>query len=469
MNYIEFEIKKEKFLGDLTTPVSVYLNLRDKFLRTILLESSDYNSKENASSFIAVNPIAEINVKESVIKERVFLEESTVQIENKNVLKRLHQFFNKFRLKNKDYIQKANAIFGYIAFDAVPYFEIINFRKKENYDIPEIWFSLYQYIIEFKHFSNEISLVELIHQDCKNTGMDIKKYLYSNQNVNSFFQKTGNEVPNMSDDDFLEIIDKCKRHCLRGDVFKVVPSRQFKQAFKGDDFLLYSMLRSINPSPYQFYFDYGNFHLMGASPETQIKVQKDKAYIFPIAGTFKRTGNETEDLALAEKLKKDPKEMAEHTMLVDLARNDLSRNGQNIRIEKFSEIQFFSHVIHLVSKVSAGINRNDESFFNIVSDTFPAGTLSGAPKYRAIELIDEIEPTARSFYGGAVGTISFNKEINLAIIIRSLLSKDSFLYYQAGAGIVEKSIAENELSEVNNKLAAVRKAIDLAEKVKKYL
>jgi len=229
------------------------------------------------------------------------------------------------------------------------------------------------------------------------------------------------------------------------------------------------MLRSINPSPYQFYFDYGNFHLMGASPETQIKVQKDKAYIFPIAGTFKRTGNETEDLALAEKLKKDPKEMAEHTMLVDLARNDLSRNGQNIRIEKFSEIQFFSHVIHLVSKVSAGINRNDESFFNIVSDTFPAGTLSGAPKYRAIELIDEIEPTARSFYGGAVGTISFNKEINLAIIIRSLLSKDSFLYYQAGAGIVEKSIAENELSEVNNKLAAVRKAIDLAEKVKKYL
>jgi len=289
--------------------------------------------------------------------------------------------------------------------------------------------------------------------------------LINNNRVTTFrFTRTNDEVSNYKDEEFLDIIEKGKQHCYRGDVFQIVLSRRFTASFKGDEFNVYRSLRSINPSPYLFYFDYGNFKLFGSSPEAQIQVSKGKAHIYPIAGTFRRSGNDQEDALLAEKLSADVKENAEHVMLVDLARNDLSRNANEVHVEVFKEIQYYSHVIHLVSKVTGTLNQ-DASVIQIAADTFPAGTLSGAPKHMAMTLINDYENVNRSFYGGAIGFLGFDGSFNHAIMIRTFLSKDNALIYQAGAGVVAKSSAESELQEVNNKLEALRKAMVLAEKI----
>lgn len=276
--------------------------------------------------------------------------------------------------------------------------------------------------------------------------------------------KKGEKSSNLTDAEFLEFVEQGKQHCFRGDVFQLVLSRRFSQSFQGDDFNVYRTLRSINPSPYLFYFDYGDFKIFGSSPEAQLVVQDGKAEIHPIAGTFKRTGNDEEDAAAALELSKDPKENSEHVMLVDLARNDLSRNGSEVVVEKNREIQFYSHVIHLVSKVSCKMKAAAKTF-RVVADTFPAGTLSGAPKHKALQLIDRYEKTKRNFYGGAIGYLDFDGNFNHAIIIRSFLSQHNQLHYQAGAGIVADSVPENELQEVYNKLGALDKALSLAEKV----
>lgn len=257
---------------------------------------------------------------------------------------------------------------------------------------------------------------------------------------------------------------KAKEHCFRGDVFQLVLSRRFFQNFKGDEFNVYRTLRSINPSPYLFFFDYGDFKIFGSSPEAQLIVQDGKAEIHPIAGTFKKTGDDKKDLISAKELAKDPKENSEHVMLVDLARNDLSRNGTNVVVEKNREIQFYSHVIHLVSKVTCKMKTTTNTF-RVVADTFPAGTLSGAPKHKALQLIDKYEKIKRNFYGGAIGYMDFNGNFNHAIIIRSFLSLNNQLHYQAGAGIVADSIPESELQEVYNKLGALDKALIQAEKI----
>ena len=267
---------------------------------------------------------------------------------------------------------------------------------------------------------------------------------------------------NLTDDDYKKMVNQAKAHCQRGDVFQLVLSRRFQQKFNGDEFNVYRALRSVNPSPYLFYFDYGDFKIFGSSPEAQLVVQNNKAEIHPIAGTFKRTGNDQKDADSALKLSKDPKENAEHVMLVDLARNDLSRNGSNVKVETYKEIQYFSHVIHLVSKVTAQLKANSSSL-QVAADTFPAGTLSGAPKPKALELIEKYENLNRNTYGGAIGVIDFKGNYNHAIIIRSFLSKNHELFYQAGAGIVADSTPENELQEVFNKLGALNKALKFAE------
>jgi anthranilate synthase component 1 len=258
------------------------------------------------------------------------------------------------------------------------------------------------------------------------------------------------------------MVSKAKAHCQRGDVFQMVLSRRFSQQFKGDEFNVYRALRSINPSPYLFYFDYGNYKIFGSSPEMQLKTEGNKATINPIAGTFKRTGDDIKDEQLAADLLKDDKENSEHVMLVDLARNDLSKNTRNVRVSRMKDIQFYSHVIHIVSNVE-GTMYDGDSALKVLGDTFPAGTLSGAPKNKAIRLIDQYEPTSRGFYGGCIGFIGINGETNHAITIRSFLSQGDTLHYQAGAGIVNESDEEKELAEVNNKLEALRRAIYTAE------
>jgi len=457
-------------LADVITPVSMYLKLRDRFPQSILLESSDYHSPENASSFIALEPIANICLKGNLLTESFGSERKETNIKGQPIgflANQLESFVKQFDLEDKDEINKANALFGYTSFDAVPGFESLNFIEKPGEKIPQLSYSLYRFIIEVNHFNNTLTIVELT-QDSEESRIGEIEGLLRNHNIPSFnFRlKDEKEKSNMSDQDYLDIVQKGIKHCQRGDVFQIVLSRSFSQGYQGDDFNLYRALRSVNPSPYLFYFDCGSFRIMGSSPEAQIEIKDNKAYIHPIAGTFRRSGDALQDIELAKKLEADEKEQSEHVMLVDLARNDLSRNASNIKIETFREVQFYSHVIHLVSKVSGELPKNYNAF-DLIGNTFPAGTLSGAPKYKAMELIDKYEPTSRGFYGGCIGSIGFNGEVNQAIMIRTFLSKDNNLYYQAGAGVVEKSVPESELDEVDNKLAALRKALRIAEKIGK--
>ena len=336
-------------------------------------------------------------------------------------------------------------------------------QEKEGLDIPEIYYAVYQNIIAISLFNHEAHLFSHVYNEQHNIET-IEQLLEAKNSTRFSFEKVGAKTSNLTDEEYLKFVDQGKQHCFRGDVFQLVLSRRFSQKFKGDEFNVYRTLRSINPSPYLFFFDYGDFKIFGSSPEAQIIVEEGKAEIHPIAGTFKRTGNDEHDKQAALELAKDPKENSEHVMLVDLARNDLSRNGSEVVVEKNREVQFFSHVIHLVSKVTCTMKKAAKTF-QVVADTFPAGTLSGAPKHNALKLIDRYEKTKRNFYGGAIGYMDFKGNFNHAIIIRSFLSKNQELHYQAGAGIVADSVPENELQEVYNKLGALDKALTLAEDV----
>jgi anthranilate synthase component 1 len=452
----------KKILADTLTPVNIYLKLRDVFAGSILLESSDYHGHENSRSFICCDPIASFTVS----GDRATLEypDKTVRHETLSEVGQVTHLLEAF--KNSFDIEPAQGtgLFGYISYDAVRHFEEVEIDQRLNL-IPEIVYKLYRYVITVDHFSNDLTLLVHTPDLGELSTLDrIEQIIFSNRFSTYKFKKINGEVSNIRDDEFLKIIEQAKQHCFRGDVFQMVLSRRFESAFNGDEFNVYRALRSINPSPYLFYFDYGSFKLFGSSPEAQLQVDKGKAHIYPIAGTFRRTGNDQEDQALAEKLAADEKENAEHVMLVDLARNDMSRNTEAVTVEVFKEIQFYSHVIHLVSKVTGTLNANTP-LMKIVGDTFPAGTLSGAPKHKAMTLINQYENVNRGFYGGAIGFIGFDNSFNHAIMIRTFLSHENKLIYQAGAGIVSKSKAESELEEVNNKLAALRKAITMAEKL----
>lgn len=457
----------KKILADTITPVSIYLKIRDKFPNSILLESSDYHGNDNSFSYICCNPIASIKVKGEVITE-TFPDnsKSSYPIESDtHIPEVIHRFTQRFKTHSDDTFKFINnGIFGYIAYDAVRYFEDVEISKKDGHqDIPDIYYAVYQNIIAINHFKNEA----YVFAHCFDTENNIDEILQliKSKNFAAFnFSTDGETRSNLTDNDYKEHVALAKKHCARGDVFQLVLSKRFSQRFKGDEFNVYRALRSINPSPYLFYFDYGDFKIFGSSPEAQLVIRKDKAEIHPIAGTFKRTGNDEKDAILARQLAVDDKENAEHVMLVDLARNDLSRNGSEVTVEKYREVQFFSHVIHLVSKVT-GKKHKDTTTMQMVADTFPAGTLSGAPKFKAMQLIEKYEKTSRDFYGGAIGFMDFDGNFNHAIMIRTFLSKNHHLYWQAGAGIVSKSDTENELQEVYNKLGALTKAIEMAEDI----
>jgi anthranilate synthase component 1 len=463
MKETQFKTTSTTQISDTVTPVGLYLRFRDKFANTLLLESSDYHSKEESFSFIAIEPIITMKVEDaqfSVSEKGVIVDEQPIK---KNFYELFDDFTSSIKLDCPSELKSFNGLYGYTTFDSVQYFENIQFtNKKAPSAIPEMQYSFYRFIIAINHFNDEMTLIENIEEDGVSRISEIETIINAQSFNTQKFDIVGKESSNCSDEDFKEYVVKAKAHCKRGDVFQLVLSRQFQQTFKGDEFNVYRALRSINPSTYLFYFDYGNFKLMGSSPEAQIKISAGKATINPIAGTFRRTGDMAEDIKLGKKLSEDKKETAEHVMLVDLARNDLSKHANNVRVEVFKEVQYFSHVIHLVSTVKGQIKGNP---IEIVGDTFPAGTLSGAPKYKAMELIDKYENQTRGFYGGAVGIIGLDGSVNLAIAIRSFVSKNNVLYSQAGAGIVIHSDEEKELQEVNNKLAALKKALILAENI----
>lgn len=472
MKKIVLSTTYKKLLADVFTPVGIYLRIRDRFRDTILLESSDFHAGENSYSIIGINAIAGIeitNAEEIEFKLPLGNAQKIKITSKRTVTEELWSFMQHFEVVESNDIpaKKAQGLFGYTTYDAIPFFEDITFISGANGDIPEIplvRYRLYQYAIVINHFKDELFICEN-HIKGIESEFEIVESLIKSKDVPSFpFSAVGNETSSINDDEYIQMVTKGIARCARGDVFQVVLSRRFQQAFSGDEFNVYRSLRNINPSPYLFYFDYGDYRLFGSSPESQLIVQNNIAIVHPIAGTFKRTGNDAKDEILAEELSKDKKENAEHVMLVDLARNDLSRLCTEVKVMRFCEVQYFSHVIHLVSEVKGKVSQNTNPF-DLLAVTFPAGTLSGAPKFKAMQIINDFENNPRGYYGGCIGFVGFDGSINHAIMIRTFLSKQNKLIYRAGAGIVAASNPGSELQEVTNKLNALTLAIKSAEKI----
>ena len=462
---MKVKTKHLKIISDIHTPVGVYLKLRDLYSKVFLLESSDYKGSENSLSYICFDSKAQISIYDDIVKMIFGKKEIKKKIEkNKGATYYLNYFINHFKVEKNKFDYPSNGLFGYTSYDSIKYFDNISISNSKEINIPEILYDAFKYVIVFNNFNNELIIFEHLYDDNDLSEIEKIKNIVSGKPVTPFsFKRNNKEKRNLSDTEFKKLVDKGINHCKLGDVFQIVLSKRFYQGFQGDEFQVYRALRAINPSPYLFYFDYGSFKIFGSSPEAQIVIKDDKATIYPIAGTFKRTGDDELDKKEAEKLSSDAKENSEHVMLVDLARNDLSKISKNVEVERFKDIQFYSHVIHLVSKVSGKVSSDKK--IDLISGTFPAGTLSGAPKHKAMQLIEDYENLSREFYGGAIGFMGFNGDFNHAIIIRSFLSKNRKLFYQAGAGIVYKSDRDNENQEVYNKIEALRKAIQIAEKI----
>lgn len=463
-----YQTISEKFLADTITPVNVFLRLRQRYSEVLLLESADYRGSENSLSFICFNPLLRFTAdpKFQVIEDIKTGEILREQTDNKKVLKSLIDFISSVKVDQSENLP--NGFFGHCTYDAVQFFEDIKFeaKREEGRSVPDIRYAFYEYVIVFNHYKNQIHIQN--NQPAAGSGTsgikEIKDFILKADFTIYPFEREGEETSNMTDAEHLELITNVKKHIARGDVFQIVPSRRFIQKFKGDDFNVYRVLRSINPSPFLFYFDFGDYRMFGSSPEAQISIKNKTASIYPIAGTYPRSADRANDHELAETLKSDPKENAEHVMLVDLARNDLSKHCKNVHVDVYKEVQFYSHVIHLVSKVDGELSK-DANSVSILADTFPAGTLSGAPKYRAMQLIDKYESGNRGIYGGCIGLITTKGDILHAIVIRSFLSKNNHLYYQAGGGVVFDSNPETETAEVRNKLGALKQAIIEAAKL----
>ena len=453
-------------LSDLTTPVGVYLRAREQYPITLLLESSDYQSKENSYSFIAFEPISRITVSDN----KADIDGQIIDLTEKGaprVSDLLNRFYSEVEVDyENENARKFNGMFCYASFESVRYFDTMRLNEAVEHpdaseSIPDIQYHIFRFIIAFDHYANKLYVIENLEEGEESKTDQIISLVNKSTHSAFKFSVTEEETCSTTEAEFKEMVAKAKHHCKVGDVFQLVLSRRFRQKFKGDEFNVYRALRGINPSPYLFYFDYGDIRIMGSSPEAQIVIRDNNVEIHPIAGTVKRTGDDQEDHNRAMSLAVDPKENSEHNMLVDLARNDLSKNCTDVHVSSDKVIQYFSHVIHLVSKVEA-TKPESVGAFTVFEDTFPAGTLSGAPKYKAIELISSYEPDLRGFYGGAIGYVNFAGDMNIAITIRSLMAKNQNLFYQAGAGIVINSTEEGELSEVNHKSQAMRSAIDMA-------
>jgi anthranilate synthase component 1 len=460
MKQFSYSLVSRELPGDLHTPVSAYLRLRDASSRSILMESSDYHAGRDARSFIALEPLAEVGVAHG-IGFQALPDGSRLE---KNISadypadKLVREFMDSFELSNKNV-----SLWGFTTFNAVRYFEDIAVKDETHaeHDAPDLLYILFRFTLEFDHFRNRLTLHELVPEGAEPEGERVERLLGRAATNLYDFRPTGEVSSTLTDEEHLANIRRGIAHCHRGDVFQVVLSRRFVQRYEGDDFQLYRALRSINPSPYLFYMDFGGYRIFGSSPETHCRIEGGRAYIDPIAGTTRRTGDDASDARGAEFLRNDPKENAEHVMLVDLARNDLSRNCHDVRVDFYKELQYYSHVIHLVSRVSGVPDAGADPVKTFI-DTFPAGTLSGAPKVRAMQIISELEPHNRGAYGGCVGSIGFDGSLNQAITIRSFVSRGGELWFQAGGGIVAKSDPAYELQEVNNKLGALRKAIEIA-------
>ncbi|MCB0333273.1 MAG: anthranilate synthase component I family protein [Bdellovibrionales bacterium] len=460
----------KRVLSDTITPVTVYLRIRDEFPGSILLESADARLGDVSSSYICFDPVASFRVQDETIYQSFpggELQESKIN-DRLDVERALEEYLSNFKLQTRgDSPDLINGLFGYVGYDAIRYLEDIEIDLGEptEREQPDVFFQVFRYIVKIDHYKSEMYLTENRIEGVPSGRFNLEElsYLLQHRDYATYpFSCSGSERSNMNDDEFLTMVSRMKEHIARGDIFQVVPSRRYEQSYRGDDFQVYRSLRSVNPAPFLFYFDFSNFRIFGSSPEAQVVVQNGKASLYPIAGTCARTGDANIDAAAIREMKSDPKENAEHVMLVDLARNDLSKSCEDVHVAQYKEIQAFSHVIHITSQVTGTISES-RSAVQLLKDTFPMGTLSGAPKHRAMQLIDDYEKGPRRNYGGAIGYLGFDGSCTLAIMIRTFLSQDNVLYLQAGAGIVDDSVPERELVEVKNKLGALHASLKAAE------
>ncbi|MFK8165324.1 MAG: anthranilate synthase component I family protein [Lewinella sp.] len=462
----KINVRTKRLTADHLTPVMLYLAVRDQFMDPVLLESNESRDNEHYYSIVGLETLASFTVNEGTITRQQLgqwgQEEKVEHVDT--VSQRLHEFLGSFDInypKELPLAKQFNGLIGHTNFEGVQYFDTLKFDNPKVLRAPDLRYHLYRYILVFHHYRDELLIIENLPEGEESGMGKVEAAIKRGGGVHPF-KRQGDESSNMTDEAYKELVALGKHHCRVGDVFQIVLSRQFQQSFRGDEFQVYRALRSINPSPYLFYFDYGDYRIMGSSPESQMVIGGGKARLNPIAGTYRRTGDKAKDDAATKELLADPKENAEHVMLVDLARNDLSRHTKRVKVKSLREVHYYSHVIHLVSTVEGELEREDQAV-RIFGDTFPAGTLSGAPKYKAIELINQYENQQRGFYGGAIGFIDFNGGMNQAILIRSFFSQDNTLFYQAGAGVVAASNEESEMREVYHKLGALTKALDKAE------
>ncbi len=460
------KFKTTEIPADTLTPVGTYLRLRDEYPGSILLECTDYSSRTNAFSYICLNPVSGVEVTgNDLVMYYPGNKHQIVPVVN--VIEQINAFIKSVEIEG-DTKKPAvlHGFFGFTSFDSAVLFEKYDpsLVKKVslNREVPFLKYDFYKIILSFNHFYETLTVTEYYNDELPPVDSNKILSLLANHNITSYpFNIEGTEESLKTDLEFKEMVRESVKHCALGDVFQMVISRRYRQQFSGDEFNVYRTLRSVNPSPYLFYFDYVAYKIFGSSPEAQLKVENGKATINPIAGTIRRTGDALADFKSAQELLANPKENSEHVMLVDLARNDLSRSCSNVEVEIYRELQAFSHLWHLVSTVSGELH-DTITPFTVFAKTFPAGTLSGAPKHKAIELINMLEGSSRGYYGGAIGYLGLNGSLNQAIIIRSFFSRGGYLNFQAGAGIVINSSEEGELKEVSNKLDALRISLQKA-------
>jgi anthranilate synthase component 1 len=467
----------ETITADLLTPVLAYLRIRKKGDFSFLLESVEGIGRLARYSFIGHSPSSTIisNKKKVVISKQTNSEE--VKTKLLDYLSSQVDSFN--HPKIDDLPDFTGGIVGYLGFEVISEIEnSIIFNNKKDDEFPEAMLGLFDSIIAFDHykhriilitnvFVNEESKLDDLYLKAKKKIGDLKVLIQQPVELPETFQLTDKVNDQINKLRFHEKIEKIKSNIYAGDVFQLVLSERFSSNYKGDLVNLYRALRIINPSPYMYVFEFNeNLTIIGTSPEDLLKVQNNKATILPIAGTRRRGKSKEEDLELERELLADTKEVAEHTMLVDLARNDLGRvcKHNTVKVTEMMNVHRFSHVMHIVSRVEGEL-KEDKNCIDALKASFPAGTVSGAPKIRAVQLIDEYEEIGRGPYAGSVGYIDFKGNLDMCIAIRTLFADSKKIYWQAGAGIVADSKAELELKEIKNKSAVLENALKYARDI----